>query len=307
MATEEPPLQSLRRAIEVRSPVVNNALAFAAGTEYSSTFTHPPGNAYGYTPLPETVATPSLYHQPPTAPISHLGKTGPMELWHPTVSNANQVCDSKGTGFLHQQEVKNAIRRSGVFLTEGEVSEVMKICERNGMGEVNWTQLVDQVRGIAPDTTWKTSTGLMFGRPLLPPSFEWSEPDQTFEVCLRLRPDTSVPHEFSGSQMCEFAKKMTKIRQHESNAEKVHDLMRYQLLQDLIISPGKPGAPDMTFRNWMSTNGLMSITSRQYSGPYPPEVYDVFDQIIYNLGLPIVLSSTMTLTAMGGSMRHMHQ
>ena len=33
-------------------------------------------------------------------------------------------------------------------------------------------------------------------------------------------------------------------------------------------------------RDWLSATGVLSVTMRDYPGPIPPEVYDVFDQII---------------------------
>lgn len=339
--SELDPVMSLRRALEVRSPKVNNELRFAGGTEYGTNFKYPPERAYDYTPLPETVRTPSLFNLPSTAPTSHLKKDGPMELWHPLNetdpkkrhlktasglfprlgSSAEQALgklegvvdeleeqlakhDKKGEGFMHQDELKVGLRQSGVFLTEADMGELLRISSRNGNGEVNWVELLNQVRGIAPDNTWKTSTGLIFGRPTLPPSYQW-DASKPYQVSLRLRPN-SQPYEFSGGEMAQFAKMLTRVRSYEDDAEKVHSIIRYELMQTLVIEPGPPGHPDLSFRRWLADNGILSITSRNYNGPYPPEVYDVLDQVIYGIGLPIVLSSTMTLTAEGGSMRHLH-
>ena len=41
------------------------------------------------------------------------------------------------------------------------------------------------------------------------------------------------------------------------NSLQIHDLLRNFLLNDLIVSPGKPGYPDLAFRRWLMHNGVL--------------------------------------------------
>ncbi len=79
-------------------------------------------------------------------------------------------------------------------------------------------------------------------------------------------------------------------------------MLRNFLLQDLIVAPGPPGHPDLSFRNWLTQNGVLARSETTVPGVVPPEVYEVFDQIIVALGIPAVVSATMTPTLLGSSL-----
>eukprot|EP00983_Pelagomonas_calceolata_P125200 1161189-Pelagomonas_calceolata.AAC.10 len=57
----------------------------------------------------------------------------------------------------------------------------------------------------------------------------------------------------------------------EDDAEKVHNMLRHAMIVDLVVEAGRPGRPDLSFRQWLSDNGVLSLTTRQRPGPIVPE------------------------------------
>ncbi|KAF5827109.1 hypothetical protein DUNSADRAFT_1315 [Dunaliella salina] len=151
-----------------------------------------------------------------------------------------------------------------------------------------------------PSTLKMTPSGICAGRPTLPTSFKFD--GQSFDVVLRLRPESS-PFTLDGALMDKYARKATELRRLEHDAEKVHAMLRHAMLVDLVVEAGRPGRPDLSFRQWLAGNGILSLTTRQRPGPIVPEVYDCLDQVIYDgLGFPRVVPTTQVLTSFQSTM-----
>lgn len=66
--------------------------------------------------------------------------------------------------------------------------------------------------------------------------------------------------------MKRFAAKLTDIRKHEGDPEKVFNLLRNYLMQELLISPGPALNPDLSFRQWLMFNGVLARSDTRGPG-----------------------------------------
>mmetsp|Transcript_36374 Transcript_36374/g.80963 ORF Transcript_36374/g.80963 Transcript_36374/m.80963 type:complete len:315 (+) Transcript_36374:233-1177(+) len=300
-------LTSLRRTVESTSCKTTSDVRFEFGTDYNSNFRWPPEDAYNYRPLLVTHAEKDastlakhltsrsgLFPRLDTSVEEVKGKLKPVVTELVTRLKRKDVHSS---GYVSHEDLQNTFRETGVFMSKADMEALLTIAPHSPDGRVDYPTLIDIITGKL-DTALSS---IAKSRPDLPPVFEWPS-EQGLLLTLRLR-DTAAPYEVSAERMHKYAKKATAIRTHEPDAEKVHNLLRHFLLEDLLISPGRPGHPDLSFRQWLMNNGVLSLTMTSRPGPIPPEVYDVLDQIVYSIGVPPVVSATMTTTALGASLR----
>lgn len=125
-----------------------------------------------------------------------------------------------------------------------------------------------------------TPSGVIAGAPVLPDTFEWPEGAGGFEVTLRIRPYSS-PFTLDEATMQRYASKARAIRRLESTAEKVHGMLRHAMIMELVVNAGALGLPDLSFRNWLADNGLLSLTTREVPGPIIPEVRGFLDVCVF--------------------------
>lgn len=293
-------VESLRQSLRPGTTQKGD-VRFQFGTEHSSNFLPPPQDVYNYKPLP------AVYQPDAKGVERHLtsktgmfprlsssveevkGKLAPV---HTELTASLKRLDVPGNGFANMEMLETALKETGVFLSKADVHELVVLAPRNVSGDLDYTVLLDSIVNKNTGTASLT----------LPVSFDW-EYDQPLSVSLRLH-TTTQPYEVPAAAMKRFSDKLTDIRKHEGAHEKVHHLIRHYLLQELVISPGLASNPDLSFRQWLMYNGVMARGDSLGPGVVPPEVYEVFNQIISALGLEMPSSATMVGTELGASLRH---
>lgn len=289
---------------------------FEFGTEYTQNFGRPPAEYYEvWRPFPLDATAGTLHSQEKhliskSAIFPRLNSDPEVVRGKllPKITELAAACkdlDVQGRGYLSQDELSAALKATGVFLSHADVKEaLLPMIPRNPTGHIDYNALLDVLLGKERVAT--TTGGAITGRPPLPDKIEWAD-GESFTVNLRLR-STHQPFTFEPERMQKYARYATQLCKEEVDAEQVHSRLRTFMMHDLVVEPGRPGHPDLAFREWLAANSVMSLTMRAGApGPVPPEVYDVLDQVIYEaLGLPKVMPPVQVLTALGASMRHMH-
>ncbi|GAX78185.1 hypothetical protein CEUSTIGMA_g5627.t1 [Chlamydomonas eustigma] len=215
---------------------------------------------------------------------------------HTTLSLSLKALDSASKGFLSAEVVQRGLKETGVFLSNADVDTFLNTIPRNEVGELDYKALLDVIIGKDAPTVALTT------RPPVPLEFKWSDEEGLQIPGLRLH-TTSRPFNLPASALKRVAQAATNIRKTQHDAEKVHNLLRNFLLQDLIMDPGPPGHPDLSFREWLMESGVLARQESQLPGVIPPEVYEVFDLIISAVGVPSALSAIMTPTTLGSSLK----
>jgi hypothetical protein len=297
-------VQSLK--VSLGKSELKNDLRFKGGTEYGTSFTQWGPDAYGYKPLP-TVYRPDephlqgkhLHSRSGIFPRLHgsveevKAKLVPA---HTTLTLSLKAVDPANKGFLSTEAVQKGLKGTGVFLSQADVDTFLNTIPRNEDGDLDYKAMLDVIIGKGAPAAALTAS------PPVPQEFTWSDDDGLQIPGLRLH-STSRPFNLSATALRRLAQEATKIRKSQHDAEKVHDLLRNFLLQDLIVDPGPLGHPDLSFREWLIESGVLARRETLLPGVIPPEVYEVFDLIISALGVPTAVSAIMTPTALGSSLK----